>query len=41
VAAHEAFRASELFPVWRGHVQPHWAELPKVEHFDLAAQADG
>lgn len=41
VTAHESFRASDLFPVWRSHVQPHWAELPKVEHFDLAAQADG
>lgn len=41
VEVHEAFRASEAFPIWRRHVQPHWAELPKVEHFDLAAQAGG
>ncbi len=41
VEAHQAFRDSELFPVWRSHVQPHWAELPVVEHFALSAEQDG
>ena len=33
VAAHEAFRASEAFTSWRGHVGPHFAGPPQVEHF--------
>jgi quinol monooxygenase YgiN len=40
VEAHQAFRGSERFAEWRGHVQPHWAELPHVEHFDLVAERD-
>ncbi|HUR51560.1 MAG TPA: antibiotic biosynthesis monooxygenase family protein [Mycobacteriales bacterium] len=34
VAAHDAFRASEAFVAWRGHVGPHFAGPPRVEHFD-------
>lgn len=34
VEAHEAFRASEAFPAWRGHVGPHFAAPPRIEHFD-------
>jgi heme-degrading monooxygenase HmoA len=33
VAAHEAFRASEAFTAWRGHVGPHFAAPPRIEHF--------
>lgn len=33
VEAHEAFRASEAFPAWRGHVGPHFAGPPRIEHF--------
>lgn len=33
VAAHETFRASEAFGVWRGLIGPHFANLPHVEHF--------
>jgi heme-degrading monooxygenase HmoA len=34
VAAHEAFRASDRFGEWRGHVGPHFAAPPVVEHFE-------
>lgn len=34
VAAHDAFRASDRFGVWRRHVGPHFAAPPVVEHFD-------
>lgn len=34
VDAHNAFRASERFGEWRGHVGPHFAAPPVVEHFD-------
>ena len=34
VAAHEAFRASDRFGAWRGHVGPHFAGPPTVEHFE-------
>lgn len=34
VAAHEAFRASDRFGQWRGHVSPHFATPPVVEHFE-------
>jgi heme-degrading monooxygenase HmoA len=30
LAAHDAFRASDKFGEWRGHVQPYFA----VEHFE-------
>ena len=33
VAAHEAFRASDAFGVWRGLIGPHFANPPHVEHF--------
>jgi heme-degrading monooxygenase HmoA len=33
VEAHDAFRASEAFTRWRGHVGPHFAQPPLVEHF--------
>ena len=33
VEAHEAFRASAAFPVWRGLIGPHFANPPHVEHF--------
>jgi heme-degrading monooxygenase HmoA len=33
VEAHEAFRASGAFPVWRGLIGPHFANPPHVEHF--------
>jgi quinol monooxygenase YgiN len=33
IAAHEAFRASEAFGAWRGHVGPHFAAPPRIEHF--------
>jgi heme-degrading monooxygenase HmoA len=33
VAAHEAFRASDAFGVWRGLIGPHFANPPQVEHF--------
>jgi heme-degrading monooxygenase HmoA len=31
--AHEAFRASDSFGVWRGLIGPHFANPPHVEHF--------
>lgn len=34
VEAHEAFRASDAFTAWRGHVGPHFAGPPRIEHFD-------
>jgi heme-degrading monooxygenase HmoA len=33
VEAHEAFRASDAFGVWRGLIGPHFANPPHVEHF--------
>jgi heme-degrading monooxygenase HmoA len=33
VEAHEAFRASDGFGVWRGLIGPHFATPPHVEHF--------
>jgi heme-degrading monooxygenase HmoA len=33
IAAHEAFRASGAFGAWRGHVGPHFAHPPRIEHF--------
>ena len=33
IDAHEAFRASEAFSAWRGHVGPHFAGPPRIEHF--------
>jgi heme-degrading monooxygenase HmoA len=33
VEAHDAFRASPAFTAWRGHVGPHFAHPPLVEHF--------
>jgi len=37
VEAHEEFRASHRFGVWRGAIGPHFAQPPQVEHFrDLA-----
>jgi heme-degrading monooxygenase HmoA len=33
VEAHEAFRASDAFPAWRGHVGPHFDGPPRIEHF--------
>lgn len=33
VQAHLDFRASEAFVTWRGHVGPHFAAPPLVEHF--------
>jgi len=34
LAAHDAFRASDKFGEWRGHVQPYFAGPPIVEHFE-------
>jgi heme-degrading monooxygenase HmoA len=34
VEAHEAFRASEGFGIWRGLIGPHFANPPHVEHFN-------
>lgn len=34
LAAHEAFRASDRFGTWRGHIGPHFAAPPVVEHFE-------
>ena len=31
--AHQAFRDSERFPVWRAGIGPHLAQPPHVEHF--------
>ena len=33
VEAHEAFRASDAFGVWRGLIGPYFATPPNVEHF--------
>ncbi|HEY7222565.1 MAG TPA: antibiotic biosynthesis monooxygenase family protein [Micromonosporaceae bacterium] len=39
VAAHEEnFRATPRFTTWRGHIGPHFAAPPSMEHFsDVAA----
>jgi heme-degrading monooxygenase HmoA len=31
--AHETFRDSERFGVWRAGIGPHFANPPRVEHF--------
>jgi heme-degrading monooxygenase HmoA len=31
--AHQAFRDSERFAIWRGGIGPHFAQPPNVEHF--------
>jgi heme-degrading monooxygenase HmoA len=31
--AHQAFRDSDRFAVWRGGIGPHFAQPPHVEHF--------
>ncbi|UQX90154.1 antibiotic biosynthesis monooxygenase [Jatrophihabitans telluris] len=31
--AHQAFRDSDRFAIWRGGIGPHFAEPPHVEHF--------
>lgn len=33
VQAHEAFRSSERFALWRAGIGPHFAQPPHVEHF--------
>jgi heme-degrading monooxygenase HmoA len=33
LAAHQAFRDSERFAVWRSGIGPHFADAPRVEHF--------
>ncbi|HET6296848.1 MAG TPA: antibiotic biosynthesis monooxygenase [Kribbella sp.] len=33
VEAHNAFRASDAFGIWRGLIGPHFANPPHVEHF--------
>jgi heme-degrading monooxygenase HmoA len=33
VEAHNGFRASDAFGVWRGLIGPHFANPPHVEHF--------
>jgi len=33
IDAHEAFRASSRFGIWRGGIGPHFAQPPHVEHF--------
>lgn len=35
VAAHEEFRASEVFPKHRALISPYFAKPPFVQHFDL------
>lgn len=38
IDAHEGFRQSERFAIWRGGIGPHFAQPPHVEHFaDLSA----
>jgi heme-degrading monooxygenase HmoA len=29
----EGFRGGPLFPEWRGHISPFFAEAPQVEHW--------
>lgn len=31
--AHQAFRDSDRFAIWRGGVGPHFAKPPQVEHY--------
>ena len=33
IEAHEAFRASDAYPKWRGHVGTHFDGPPRIEHF--------
>jgi heme-degrading monooxygenase HmoA len=38
VEAHDEFRASEGFTIWRSLIGPHFATPPRVEHFtDVSA----
>ncbi len=37
VAAHEAFRASEDFPVYRGHIQDYFVVPPRALHYRWTA----
>jgi heme-degrading monooxygenase HmoA len=34
VEAHQAFRESERFAIWRSGIGPHFAQPPLVEHFN-------
>lgn len=31
--AHQAFRDSDRYPIWRGGISRYFAEPPRVEHF--------
>jgi heme-degrading monooxygenase HmoA len=33
LAAHQEFRDSDRFPIWRAGIGPHFAQPPHVEHF--------
>jgi heme-degrading monooxygenase HmoA len=33
VDAHQAFRNSDRFAIWRGGIGPYFAQAPHVEHF--------
>jgi heme-degrading monooxygenase HmoA len=33
VEAHQAFRESDRFAIWRSGIGPHFAQPPHVEHF--------
>jgi heme-degrading monooxygenase HmoA len=33
LAAHQAFRNSDRFAIWRSGIGPHFAQPPHVEHF--------
>ncbi|MCW2524669.1 MAG: Antibiotic biosynthesis monooxygenase [Frankiales bacterium] len=33
LAAHQAFRDSDRYAVWRGGIGPHFANPPRIEHF--------
>lgn len=33
IEAHEGFRNSDRFGIWRGGIGPHFASPPQVEHF--------
>ncbi len=34
IEAHEGFRASDRYGTWRAGIGPHFAEQPRVEHFE-------
>jgi heme-degrading monooxygenase HmoA len=38
--AHQAFRDSDRFAIWRRGIGPHFAEPPRVEHFLNVDQPD-